>query len=152
MFSPQFQFFVFVSLKIRSTKIECLHFKALQLIVRDYWQRRSRESITDLTKHLPPDKWQKFVRASLFLNMFNAEKYQTLIESITSNLYGKSSPGGLALSLVLTTLTSKYIGRQETQNWIGTAIGSINHTWTDRNLPKDSIRILLKKTLSYKME
>jgi len=37
--------------------IKSLHYKALRLVLCDYRQRISRETVTLETKRLPPDKW-----------------------------------------------------------------------------------------------
>jgi len=98
------------------TTIKRLHFKELRLIVRDYQQWRSKETATCLTKRLPPDEWYKFAMISLFLNMFNSFRPQTLPES----------PGSLATCLDYGNSNTQ-IGRQEIRNWIGFEIVSIVH-------------------------
>jgi len=123
--------------------INRLHFRALRLILRDYRQRISRDTITSQTKRLPPDKWAKFVLASLFLNSYNIKKPASLIHQLSSNFYSKRRKPGFYYAY--DSAKSK-TGKQSTKNWIGSAIGEIQDPWTNKILSKDSVRVLLKKT------
>jgi len=116
--------------------IEGLHFRALRLILRDYRQRISRDLITSQTKRLPPDKWSKFVLASLFLNAFNQNKPASLIHQLSCNFYSKRRMPGFSFAF---DSSRTKIGKQSTKNWIGSAIGGIQTPWNNQTLSKNSI-------------
>jgi len=120
-----------------------LHYRALRLILRDYRQKISREIVTSQTKRLPPDKLSRFVLASLFLNAYNNQKPASLVHQLSSNFYSKRRKPGFSYAY---DSSRTKIGKQSTKNWIGSAIGEIQTPWTNQNLSKDSIRVLLKKT------
>jgi len=126
--------------------INSLHYRSLRLIIRDYRQKVSRDDVTERTKRLPPDKWSKFVLASLFMNMFATNQPSSLLQKISLNTFTQGRKPGLLYSYDR-SLTR--IGRQSTRNWLGQALGAISAPWTDRLLTKDTIRIMLKRAFSY---
>jgi len=123
--------------------VESLHYRALRLIIRDYRQRISRELISQRTKRLPPDKWARFSLASLFLNMYGRNEPTILLQRTMANVYTKRRKSGY---ISFDSSKTTKIGKQMTKNWLGHAINEIPVPWSDRNLSKDSIRVLLKKS------
>jgi len=123
--------------------VESLHFRALRLIIRDYRQRISRDEVTEITKRLPPDKWSKFAMLSTFLNMFNTNQPEPLLNDIMTNTYCRSRKPGHMFAY---DASKRRIGKQCTKNWIGQALSDMKVPWSDRLLSKDAIRVLLKKT------
>lgn len=119
--------------------VEGLHFRALRLILRDYRQRISRDIITCQTKRLPPDKWSRFVLASLFINAKNQNKPASLIHQLSCNFYGKRRMPGFSFAF---DASRTKIGKQSTKNWIGSAIGGILTPWKNQTLTKNAIRVM----------
>jgi len=124
-------------------RVESLHYRALRLILRDYRQRLSRQVVTEKTKRLPPDKWGKFSLASMFLNMVGRNEPVKLLRQISSNTYTKRRKPGFIYAF---DSSETRVGRQMTKNWLGSALSVISSPWSDRNLSKDSVRLLLKKS------
>jgi len=127
--------------------VESMHYRALRLIIRDYRQKVSRETVTVKTKRLTPDKWARFALASLYLNMYNRKEPKTLLREASANCYTKRRKRGYIYSY---DSSKTKIGKQMTKNWIGSALGEITNPWCDQSLSKDSVRVLLKKSF-YKM-
>jgi len=125
--------------------VNSLHYRSLRLIIRDYRQKVSQTDITLRTKRFPPDKWSKFVLASLFMNMYAANQPSTLLQAMSLNTFTQGRRPGLVYSF---DRSQTRIGRQSSRNWLGQALSAISAPWTDRLLTKDTIRIMLKKSFN----
>jgi len=125
--------------------VNSLHFRSLRLIIRDYRQKVSRTDITLRTNRLPPDKWSKFVLASLYMNMYATNQPKTLLQAMSLNTFTQGRKPGLLYSF---DRSQTRVGRQSSRNWLGLALSSISAPWTDRLLTKDTIRIMLKRAFN----
>jgi len=100
----------------------------------DYRQRISRDTITETSKRLLPDKWTKFVMATAFLHMFNNNQPVTLLENIKTNFYTKARKPGFIYAYNGSTLR---IRKQATK--FGTVLNDLSIPWCDRNLSKNFV-------------
>jgi len=65
-----------------------------------------------------------------------------LLENVKTNFYTSTRKPGFMYAYDGSTLR---IGKQATKNWIGSVLSDLKVPWSDHNLSKDSIRVLLKK-------
>jgi len=121
--------------------LESIHFKALRVIVYDYRQRMRREEISVITNRLPPRTWCKFSCATILMKIWNSGVPARLHQSAFSNTYHKSRYQGLLFGYD-SSVTK--VGRQITKNWCRSVLSEVKIPWTNRQLSKDRLRVLLK--------
>jgi len=124
-------------------RIESLHFRSLRLILKDYRQWISRNIITETTKRLPPDKWMKYTMSSVFLNMFHSQQPKPLLDNMMTNFYTKRRKEGYYYTF---DSSATKIEKKISRNWLGTTLYNICSPWSNRQMSKDAIRVLLKKS------
>jgi len=123
--------------------LESIHFKALRVVVCDYRQRLSRDTISTRTNRLPPRLWCQFSAATILIKMWQNNQPQDLKCSAFVNTYKKTRYPGLLFGFD----SSNYkIGKQITSNWCGKVLSQIKVPWSDSVLSKDRIRTVLKST------
>jgi len=132
------------SLSMKAWKIlEGLHYKALRLAIKDYWQRTSRTTVDRQTNRLPPKEYAKFVSCSYAMKIYYSRTPVNLVNSIFLNTYVKSRSPGKIFGY---DSSRSRIRRQATRNWIGQNLCQIKDSWTTEIRSRDAIRVLPKKT------
>jgi len=123
--------------------LESIHFKALRVVVKDYRQRMSRDDISAMTNRLPPRAWCKFACAMTLLKIWNSGVPVGLRKAAFANTYQQNKYQGLLFGYD-SSVTK--IGRQITKNWCGNVLAEVKTPWTDRQLSKDRLQVILKST------
>jgi len=125
------------------SSLESIHFKALRVVVKDYRQRISRSLISEKTNRLPPKLWCKFSCAMTLMKIWNNNAPTSLRQSAFANTYLKDRYPGLIYGF---DASKTRIGKQVTRNWCGSVLSEIKVPWTNSQLSKDRLRVLLKST------
>jgi len=123
--------------------LKSIHFKALRVIVNDYRQRMSRDVISVLTNRLPPRTWCKFACAMTLMKIWNTGAPAGIRQTAFANIYTKNRYPGMLFGY---DSSASKVGRQITKNWCGSVLSEVKTPWSDRQLSKDRLRVLLKST------
>jgi len=79
--------------------------------------------------------------ASAYLNFYNTKEPTKLLQNTSKNTYHKTRKKGYLYGY---DASKTKIGKQSSTNWIGSALKCIDEPWSDKQLSKDALRILLK--------
>jgi len=124
-------------------EVEKIHFKMLRVVVRDYKQRMSRESISKITQRLPPRIWLRFAAATTLMKIWFNNDPEGLRSSAFANTYTRRRREGLLYGFDDST---HKVGKQITRNWCGSVLSEVKVPWTSEVFNKDRLRTVLKST------
>jgi len=132
-------------LKSEIKKIESCHFRTLRIALRDYKQKISRDIVSRMTERLPPNSWSKLALCSRIMKIWYTNTPAPLYESIFKNSFTETRKQGRLFSY---DSSKTRIGKNLTRNIIGPIMAEIQVPWTNADLNRDQIRILLKKAFT----
>jgi len=116
--------------------IESIHYRSLRLIIKDYKQRIPREWVSASTQRLPPALWSKFAAALLIMKVRSTQLPKRVFQEVFKNTYRLERKPGRLFEF---DSSRTVIGRAQTKNWIGLALGDIKVPWFESDLSNDQI-------------
>jgi len=115
----------------------------LRVVVRDYKQRMSRETISKITQRLPPGIWLRFAAATTLMKIWFNTDSERLRSTAFVNTYTKRRRGGPLFGFDDSTYR---VGKQMTRNWCGSVLSEVKVPWTNEVFSEDKLRTVLKST------
>jgi len=123
--------------KIELKEVEKLHFKTLQIVVRDFKQRINRTEISRKTNILQSKLWMRLSAASMLMKIWNNNAPANLRSSAVMNTFKKNCYEGLLFGF---DHSSFKVGKQITKNWCSSVLAKIKVPWALSDLNKVRIR------------
>jgi len=124
-------------------EVEKIHFKTLRVVVRDYKQRMSRETISRITQRLPPKIWLRFAAATTLMKIWFNNNPERLRLTAFVNTYTKRRRADILFGFDDSTYK---VGKQLTRNCCGSVLSEVKVPWTSEMFSKDKLRTVLKST------
>jgi len=84
--------------KVRTKRVESMHYQSVRLIIKDYRQRVYRKIIDMVTKRLPANLWAKYAGRNVVMNLKMLRQPVRLLYEMRKNLYPKKRKEGQLFS------------------------------------------------------